>query len=393
LPVSGQVDALTFSHLNDPSIVVVPRKQKAMFVRLGTRVAWYILKSFRSSSSQPMKPHPRNAVASWAEWGEVIRELLSREKNLAQRPYHIAELLARMVGGARYTSCQFGEMRAEIGEHHDQETPGKTFQASFRDPLAGAGCLEVGLPADTDEGEEAALEAYLQMAAQLLDRELHLQAMTAERDDSQDVATAGEAILGMLHTLNNHLNSMILQTAAVQMRMTDPIKSDLQNVRREGAEAAARLRPLQSVREVLAGRGTSDLNLLIVAVLREQSTWSHRITTDLGELPSLNLPAPALIRVLRLLYRVTLSSRGASGTVPLRTWREDGKVCLTFDVEGVRLPVETSSRLIDLPLNLTSGAAELERIAAQSLLRRLEAELTLTSHNGGTVVCVTWRTC
>jgi hypothetical protein len=269
----------------------------------------------------------------------------------------------------------------DLGEH------GTAFRAGFTDPLAGLSCLEVGLAPGADE---QSFRVLLGMGVRLLERQLELEEVRAERDEVAEVGTAGEAVLGMLHTLNNHLNSMMLQAAAVQLRLAEPLRSEMQNIRREGTEAAARLRPLQTVRELPDGRGTADLNLLLAAVVREQPAWAQRLTVDATEVPSLQLPAASLLRLLRLLSRVAVGCQNSTRAVAVRTRCEGNEVKLLLELDGVQVSPESRGRLVDLPLNFGPGTTELERIAAQSLIRRLEGTVTVNNRATGLVISVAW---
>jgi hypothetical protein len=226
----------------------------------------------------------------------------------------------------------------------------------------------------------------------LLELELQLEEARAEKAESAEVTTAGEAVLGVLHTLNNHLNSMVLQAAALQMRLPEPLKGELQNVRREGKEAAERLRPLQAVRDFPLVQIKTDLNKLLDAVLRESPELAGRLEVRLGrDVPPLDLPAHSLKRLLRLLCRVAVAGQVGSRPVPVSTKAEGAGAQVMLELEGVELESDAKGRLFDLPLSFSSGTGELERMAAHSLVRRLGGALAVSKRPGGVVVTVTWQ--
>jgi hypothetical protein len=197
---------------------------------------------------------------------------------------------------------------------------------------------------------------------------------------------------GLTHTLNNSLNTMLLQASTLQLRADKSLREDIGVIRREGAQAAAWLRPLQQVRESRRQvRAQSDLNAAVRQALAGFPEGSVR--AELGvALPGVPAPPIPLRRLTTLLLRVARACQmPADRPVGLRTEARGQEVRLLLQFEGVRVGPEGLNNVTELAADLLGGMHELERTAAQSLARRLGARVRVSDRpEGGVTVAVTW---
>ena len=112
------------------------------------------------------------------------------------------------------------------------------------------GLLALGLPRDGNAAQQEAFRGLLEAAALTLAGHLEREVLANEVEELAEVATLGDAVAGLVHDLNNALNTMVLQAATVQMRVEDTdLREAVGGIRKEGAKAAGLLRPLQAFRE------------------------------------------------------------------------------------------------------------------------------------------------
>jgi hypothetical protein len=273
-----------------------------------------------------------------------------------------------------------------------------TLLAGFPDGLGGRGLLALGLPAEYPEQAVTVLESFLTLAAANLGQALQLETARCEQAETADLVTAGEAAVGMVHAIVNHLNSMMLQSMAVQIRLTDPLRSDLEVIRREGRQAAARLQQLQSIREQpLDTSGYTDLEHTLRVVLRQIPEAERHIQATVGaKLPLVKIPRWTAQRLLRLLVNVIRNCHTGHRPAPVRTECRDDGITLSAEIDGPTLrreggPAAEPARLIDLE-GVNGGIGELERTAIHYLTRRLEGRLEVRNRPGGVVLTLTWPT-
>src|SRR5262245_52551406 len=67
--------------------------------------------------------------------------------------------------------------------------------------------------------------------------------------DVRDMYVVADAMLGLLHDLNNNLNCMVLHAAVLQAKVDPALRDELMAIRQEGARAGARLRVVERFRD------------------------------------------------------------------------------------------------------------------------------------------------
>jgi hypothetical protein len=183
---------------------------------------------------------------------------------------------------------------------------------------------------------------------------------------------------------------MVLQAACVQMQTQEPLRAQAEHIRREGARAAARLRPLQTVRPWPAREGErADLVGALRLVLRSEPDFA-RVQ---AHLPKEKMPVaasiPGLRRLLTLLLRVVLRCTGTRETVAVQVTRP-GPVEMVLTLPGVSLEGEGEGLEV-LPQELTAGIHQLEREAARWLVRQTGGQLESAQTAEGVTVTVRWE--
>src|SRR5438128_11252063 len=76
-----------------------------------------------------------------------------------------------------------------------------------------------------------------------------LQALLDEQRDAFELLTASDAMLGLVHDINNSLNSMMLQASIVEMKLDGALRDEVAQIRRLGNDVARRLALVQMVRD------------------------------------------------------------------------------------------------------------------------------------------------
>lgn len=235
------------------------------------------------------------------------------------------------------------------------------------------GFLAIGFacPAPTEEAAHA--EALLRMAAPLVALHERVRMLQHERIELERFALLGQAFAGLSHELNNALNSMMLQTSVVQLRVDPTTRQELSAIRQHGAQAAGLLRSLQHlVQERREHFYPIDLNSVLREVLEENGKLRGRVS------PSLSANAPCvqgMRSVIKQLVRLLLEGvcAGSKATVNATTDAQDG-VSLTLAFADTNLGTVEDAMLLETIL--WHNLDEIGRQAGQSLVRQLGAVLT-----------------
>jgi hypothetical protein len=204
-----------------------------------------------------------------------------------------------------------------------------------------------------------------------------------------ELLTVGEAAGSLIHSINNHLNIMVLQAACAQMQAGPPVREQAEQIRREGAKAAERMRCLQAIRPWPPRDGERvDLIAAIRQVLREEPEMD-RVE---ARLPAREVVVPAsemgLHRLLTLLLRVVVRCTPGKEKVRLEIARTDG-LELTLLLPGVQY--HRDEECLGLPPEPQGGLHQLEREAARWLIRQMGGYLETDQRPEGVVVTVRWE--
>jgi hypothetical protein len=251
----------------------------------------------------------------------------------------------------------------------------------------GADYLLLAFP---KEGAARAAAEFLAMAAQGLDLGLRAEMLQTERRDWEELATIGEAVVGLTHGLNNSFNTLLLQAAVVQLKAPEPLREEVALIRQEGMRAAGRLRPLLRVREQRRlARAPQDLNHAVKTALAEERALSLRLETQMdSDLAPLAAAPGDLPRLVGLLLRLAAASQVVR--LRLRTRRVGAGVRLLVEPEDDEADQRGPIALQDVPDERDASESELERLAVESLLKQVEGRLEVQRRSNGFAFVVSW---
>jgi phosphoglycerate-specific signal transduction histidine kinase len=211
------------------------------------------------------------------------------------------------------------------------------------------------------------------------------EALQREQAELARFALIGQAFIGLTHELNNALNSMMLQTSVVQMRVDEQARHELAAIRQHGAQAAGLVRTLQhAVQERREKPYAVDLNRVLSEILEEEAELRRRISAHLSQkAPIIQNASSAVKQLVRLLLEGACA--GAQATVKATTGEQDGGAVLNLTIAG------TADETSNVETLLWHNLDEVGRLAGQSLLRQLGGTLTAERIDAEQILRVTWR--
>jgi hypothetical protein len=291
----------------------------------------------------------------------------------------VAAALLAVVPGAVAAECRLDGVAGSAGQ---PRKGGALVRAEIETAGRVRGQLSVTVAAEPE-----ACQPLLALAARLV--ALQLPEESADRHHALELLTVGEAAGSLIHAINNHLNIMVLQAACAQMQAGPAIREQAEQIRREGARAAERMRSLQTIRPWPPGEGERvDLIAAVRRVLQDEP--------DLGRvearLPAGEMLVPAsamgIHRLLTLLLRVAVRCMNGKDKVRLEFTRTNG-VQMTVQLPGVQH--DSEEECLGLPPEPQDGLHHLEREAARWLLRQMGGYLDTTQEAEGVVLTLLWE--
>jgi signal transduction histidine kinase len=360
-------------------------------------------------------------VPLWKHWPAVLTELLGLTQPPEERARLLAEWLRSLAPAAKVAACQLSDgcgISWAPGAGTAPADAGACARLLPPPPKGGAGpvalgpgfsglqglgavagaderervFLLLGVPAETPPEMRALLETLLGLAAHALSAQRRAAAAREERREVNDLITAGDAALGLVHDLNNHLNSMMLQAAVVQMQVAEPLREELAPIRREGSQAATRLRLLLRFRDLRRqNRAPVDLHQLLGEVLAECPEFAGRVTAEADSAAPVSVLRLDVKRLLTLLLRRVLACPALAGAgLRVRTAPADEGPGLQLIPVGAPAPEQLASCL-DPAAAGGDVLSELERTAFQTLLRQTGGQLRSGDTPAGPGLLVTWK--
>lgn len=211
------------------------------------------------------------------------------------------------------------------------------------------------------------------------------EALERERAELARLALIGQAFIGLTHELNNALNSMMLQTSVVQMRVDEQIGQELAAIRQHGTQAAGLVRTLQhAVQERRENTYPVDLNSVLAEILEQQTELHRRLTLCLSPKPPvIQNTRSAVTELVRLLLEGVCT--GPQAMVKACTNEQDGCAVLSLTIAGAEGEEPTAETL------LWQNLDGVGRLAGRSLLRQLGGALTVERTVEGPMLHITWR--
>jgi hypothetical protein len=382
-----------------------------------------------------MQRPDEDLLSGFAAWSQSLDDLLGRSSVPERRVGELAGLLRGEFPTAEVVACRLeGNESPWVAARASDRASEPRWAAQFARPLsdwvqpkdhifslrlldadrplrsvlaaAARGdrrwaVLVVGMTPDAADSELMAARSLLQMIGGLLAVRLeleeamkHVAELREEFEELTGIVTVGEAMVSLLHGLNNSLNTMMLQAAVVQLKVDEPMRQEIGLIRKEGAQIAARMRPLMQFREQRRQNRTRvDLHPIIEEFVRTivpAPALEVRLEATQSQVMA---HATDLKRLLYYLMQVTAPSAGESADMRrLRTANHQGDVQLILEPGGNGAPmyVETGSSFD--PYNETTKAeGMLERLALDSLLRLVGGTLRFYAHpDGKSTTVVVW---
>ncbi|HEY7425743.1 MAG TPA: hypothetical protein VH682_16055 [Gemmataceae bacterium] len=349
-----------------------------------------------------------------------ITHLLRQTSNRAERAARLAELLLELFPRAGLTACllpgdgpsclalrpkesllsaeQKNLLRSQLESVSPlaagvQALPSaprlglRLLAAAIHEEDRPRGFLVIGLPAGAASKEVAQAEGLLTVAASTVALRGTLEAARAEKAELARFALVGQAFIGLAHDLNNALNSMMLQTSVVQLRVDEPTRHDLAAVRQHGAEAAGLVRALQHVVQERREKSYPvDLAGVLTTVLEENAEWCRRVTVQPSEQALLiHSTRSAVKQFVQLLLEGVLA--GTKSAVQVWMGDREGQAALRVEIgEAAEEGTPPSADVL-----LWQNLDEVGRLAGQSLLRQMGGTLEVEPRvEGGLTLRILW---
>jgi phosphoglycerate-specific signal transduction histidine kinase len=211
------------------------------------------------------------------------------------------------------------------------------------------------------------------------------EALEREQAELARFALIGQAFIGLAHELNNALNSMMLQTSVVQMRMDEQGRHELAAIRQHGAQAAGLVRTLQhAVQERREKSYPVDLNSVLTEIVQEEPELRRHLSPSLSpKAPHIHSTRSAVKQLVRLLLEGACA--GKKITVKAATGEQEGSAVLSLSIAGADADASTVEAL------LWQNLDEVGRLAGQSLLRQLGGAMTAERTGDAHILRILWR--
>jgi signal transduction histidine kinase len=330
----------------------------------------------------------RELVPSAARWvcllngeGAPCLALRPHEAGEDERKIFLKSLLSSfdpLASGARKFAVEaWPDTRVLAAAIHEDERP--------------RGFLALGFTGASVAADAGRAEAVLMVAAAAVASRWTVESLRREQAELASFALVGQAFAGLAHDLNNALNSMMLQTSVVQLRVDPKASNDLAAIRQHGAQAAGLVRSLQQVVQERREKSYPvDLNNVLTEVLHEEPELRRRVSPQLSEQsPQIACTRSAVKQLVRLLLEGVCA--GTNATVSARIEKQQGGAALRILLGEVTADTATQNDPPILDVLLWQNLDEIGRQAGQSLLRQLGGVLTAEHGSDDTLsLCVTW---
>lgn len=347
----------------------------------------------------------------WRNWPEGLDALLRDQAVWAQRAAAVARWLREALPEVPLAACRFTVAGQEFlavdpedrarhatlssqltalaplsGEVNSLTLPEGplVWATAISGPGAAWGHLVLAEPPGATAEVQAGAQLALRLTAAHLACRLSLEAQAAEL---ADLVTIAEATGTLTHDLSNHLNSIMLQAAVLEMQAPNLAK-EAAVLRAEGKKGAACLQPLQQFRQQRRGPGVkADLHAILAhyralhpqRLLRdEQTTTPAWIAVD----------ARTLERTLLVLLRLLQGERPEPA--PVRVQVTMTKDTITLLAECTVPPPAKGGNLADELVRTDSMLLPLERLALRSLLRSSRGTLKPHPETPAKSVLIQW---
>jgi signal transduction histidine kinase len=252
------------------------------------------------------------------------------------------------------------------------------------------GFLIIALPRATPQVDVAHAEAILTAVAPTVAQCWTMETLQFERAEWERFTLLGRAFTGLAHELNNILNSMMLQTSMVQLRVDPQRRQELAAIRQQGAQAAELLRSCQHfVHQHHEALYPVDLESVLAEMLEENPDLRRRVSLRSSvHSPHLQSTRSAVKQFLRLLLEGVCA--GTKDTVSAAIETQEHGVALTLTVASANFGIDGAPSA--LQVTLWQHLDEVSRQAGQALLRELGGILTAQrAGEDSTILRIVWE--
>jgi signal transduction histidine kinase len=211
------------------------------------------------------------------------------------------------------------------------------------------------------------------------------------------LADAGELAGPLAHEVNNFLNVVLLQMAALEQRLP-AANTDLAEVRRQGKQLAELVKHWQRARDLSATPARPlDLNQLLQRLVAEAAASPNAVSVRLTTAPHLPMVLGIAADVHRLCWFLLKNAISAASQGQAQVWVRaepaENAVCLRIEDAGADLPAESVSEVFEPSYVGRPGTERLELAACRSIVRRLNGRIHAENRPGGGLVLVVELPC
>lgn len=354
---------------------------------------------FMRGKRMSTKRSPADGLRRWQQWPEALETLLTERTGWRDRAAAVSRWLREILPEALLTACRL-KVAGQEWLALDPEDPARhapllsqltaldrasealqtlstadgtvLWAAAIHTPGQTWGHLILAEPPGSTPEVQAGAQLALRLTAAHLGSRLSQEVQTAEL---ADLITIAEATGTLTHDLSNHLNSIMLQAAVLEMQAPNLAK-EAGVLRAEGKKGAACLQPLQQFRQQRRGAGIrSDLNSVLTQYLLQHPRQPVQITAS--DTPAwIAVDTRTLERTVLILLRLLQGDRPEPTAVNLAVTTTKDTVTLQAECT-VPLPAKGDNLAEEL-VRTDSMVQPLERLALRSLLR--SARGTLKPH-------------
>jgi signal transduction histidine kinase len=366
-------------------------------------------------------------------WAEALRPDFDRLLGQGLPTTPQGELESKLTASGRLPPAlklsNYALQSQAIATSGELDTPARAWPA-----LAGAGGLEqrgrgvlaVAIPKNAFAETLVQVQALLTVCSEQLALRLEvegqahrLDALQRELEGQSGLASTGELASPLTHEFNNFLNIVLLHVALLETEIPEKLRSELIELRRQGATMTRLVKQFQQHRRrlqlvpipvdvnrvvqeavgALASRqGNSDHDFIIklppssrIEITGLSRPASVPLTLALAANLPLVLGSPADVKRLCtfLLTNATAAAGSVGGSVSLQTRYTDSRVFLRVEDAGPPISPELLHQVFEPASAGRPDTNTLELAACETLVRRLQGRIRCENRpEGGVAVTV-----
>lgn len=242
------------------------------------------------------------------------------------------------------------------------------------------GSLALALPRKAVSDEDTLGRMLLTACADELARRLDQEGQPQEGQEELTAQTAladiAELAGPLSHEFNDFLHMLLLHLAVLEPQVTEQLRSDLAEVRRQAAGITALIKQFQQYRRRQQPTATTvDLNRIVADVVASHPSGVAVRMELAPHLPRVQGTTTDLKRLVTFLLRNAEAAAGPSGSVTLQTESAAEKVLLRVQDTGPSIEPDLLPKLFDAGTLGREGSLSLELAACKSLVKRCHGKI------------------